>query len=124
LWWASPAGSEAGWGINLAHQDDIVFATWFTFDHDRTPAWFVVQANRTAPNVYSGTLFRAISGPPLYEPFPPLGSPGGALGAEVGVAAFDFSDGNGAAFTYTIGGVTQTKQITREMLAAGGTVCQ
>ncbi|HEX6793354.1 MAG TPA: glycosyl hydrolase family 28-related protein, partial [Casimicrobiaceae bacterium] len=32
LWWASPAGSESGWGINFAHQGDIIFATWFTYD--------------------------------------------------------------------------------------------
>src|SRR6185312_17220634 len=24
LWWASPAGSESGWGINFAHQGDII----------------------------------------------------------------------------------------------------
>ena len=23
LWWNSPAGSEAGWGISIAHQGDI-----------------------------------------------------------------------------------------------------
>ena len=27
LWWASPAGSESGWGISLAHQGDVIFAT-------------------------------------------------------------------------------------------------
>ncbi|MGC1818702.1 MAG: S8 family peptidase, partial [Casimicrobiaceae bacterium] len=32
LWWASPAGSESGWGINFAHQGDVIFATWFTYD--------------------------------------------------------------------------------------------
>ena len=30
LWWRSPAGSESGWGINFAHQGDVIFATWFT----------------------------------------------------------------------------------------------
>jgi hypothetical protein len=30
LWWKSPAGSESGWGINFAHQGDVIFATWFT----------------------------------------------------------------------------------------------
>jgi len=27
LWWNAPAGSESGWGINFAHQSDIIFAT-------------------------------------------------------------------------------------------------
>ena len=32
LWWNAPAGSESGWGINFAHQGDVIFATWFTHD--------------------------------------------------------------------------------------------
>src|SRR5262249_40359129 len=31
LWWSSPANSESGWGVNLAHQGDIIFASWFTY---------------------------------------------------------------------------------------------
>ena len=34
LMWKAPAGSEAGWGLNLAHQGDSMFATWFTYDAD------------------------------------------------------------------------------------------
>ena len=77
LWWAVPAGSEAGWGVNLTHQGDTIFASWFTFDHDRTPMWLVATAPRTAPGTYIGTLYR-LTGPPFNAvPFPPLGSPGG-----------------------------------------------
>src|SRR5262249_40371998 len=25
LWWAAPAGSQSGWGLNLAHQGDVIF---------------------------------------------------------------------------------------------------
>ncbi|HEX7273240.1 MAG TPA: hypothetical protein VF420_13935, partial [Casimicrobiaceae bacterium] len=32
LWWAAPAGSESGWGVNFAHQGDTIFASWFTYD--------------------------------------------------------------------------------------------
>ena len=32
LWYNAPAESESGWGINLAHQGDVIFATWFTYD--------------------------------------------------------------------------------------------
>ncbi len=32
LWWKSPPGSESGWGMNLAHQGDDIFTTWFTYD--------------------------------------------------------------------------------------------
>ncbi|MHB8494372.1 MAG: hypothetical protein ACYDDG_07340, partial [Casimicrobiaceae bacterium] len=39
LWWAAPAGSESGWGINFAHQGNIIFATWFTYDTTGKAWW-------------------------------------------------------------------------------------
>ena len=39
LWWAAPAESESGWGVNFTHQGDMIFATWFTYDVDGTPLW-------------------------------------------------------------------------------------
>ncbi|MDQ6922774.1 MAG: hypothetical protein M3Z74_01275, partial [Pseudomonadota bacterium] len=125
LWWASPGGSESGWGVNLTHQGDTIFATWFTYDHDRTPMWLVATAPKTAPGTYMGTLYR-LSGPPFNAaPFPPMGSPGGATGTPVGTATFTFSDGNTGAFAYTVNAETQTKNITRELFhPPAGTVCQ
>ncbi|HEX3632260.1 MAG TPA: S8 family peptidase [Casimicrobiaceae bacterium] len=124
LWWAAPAGSEAGWGINLTHESDTIFATWYTFDHDRTPMWLVSTLTKTAAASYSGDLIRLTSGPPFNEfPFPPIGSPGGANGSVVGTATLNFSDGNSGTFSYTVGAVAQSKSITREVFAAPGTVC-
>ncbi|MGH8851621.1 MAG: S8 family peptidase, partial [Casimicrobiaceae bacterium] len=124
LWWAAPAGSEAGWGINLTHEGDTIFATWYTYDHDRSPMWLVATAGRTGAASYAGDLIRLSAGPPFNAvPFPPLGSPGGATGSVVGNAAFSFADGNSGSFTYTVNGQTQTKNITREVFNAPGTVC-
>ena len=60
LWWASPAGSESGWGVNFTQQGDIIFATWFTYDVDGTPLWLSATAQKFAPGVYTGTLYRTI----------------------------------------------------------------
>jgi hypothetical protein len=58
-------------------------------------------------------------------PFPPIGSPGGAVGTSVGTATFAFPDGSAGTFTYTVNGETQTKSITRELFhPPAGTVCQ
>jgi serine protease len=120
LWWKKPAASESGWGINLTHQGDTIFATWFTYDHDHTPMWLVVTATKTGPGIYSGDLFRT-TGPPFSAvPFNPMA----VVGTKVGTASFTFSDGNNAAFAYTVNGVSQTKPITREVFRAPGTVCQ
>src|SRR5438552_14874767 len=90
LWWNSPAGSESGWGINLTHQGDRIFATWFTYDRDRSPMWLFATADKTAMGMYSGTLYRA-HGPPFNAvPFDPTK----VISTAVGSAMFAFRDGN------------------------------
>src|SRR6266567_1596761 len=123
LWWAAPAGSESGWGVNFSHQGDTTFATWFTFDHDHTPMWLIVTAQKSAPGIYTGDLFRTTGGPPFNAvPFPAIGSPGGATFRKVGTATITFSDGNNAQFAYTVDGIAQTKAITRQVFRTPGTV--
>jgi len=123
LWWNDPPGSEAGWGINLTHQGNVIFATWFTYNGDSTPLWFSVTANQTGPGVYSGTLY-GTTGPPFNSvPFSPA-----AVSANVaGTATFRFSSGNSATFTNTVnattGPITQTKNITRQVFRSPGTLC-
>ncbi len=120
LWWAAPAGSESGWGVNLTHQGDTIFATWFTYDLDRTPLWLSVTAPKTAPGTYGGTLYRT-KGPAFNAvPF----KPENVVATSEGTATFTFTDGNTGTFNYTVNGVTQTKAITRQVFVAPGTVCQ
>ena len=119
LWWASPAGSESGWGINLTHQGDTLFASWFTYDTDGTPMWLVVTAPKSSQGVYSGTLFRT-TGPPFNAvPF----DPAKVISTVVGTAIFSVVDGNNLGFEYTVNGIKQTKAITRQVFAGPGTVC-
>jgi len=54
LWYAAPAESEAGWGVNFTHQGDKIFATWFTYNLDGTPLWLSAEAVKTPTGVYSG----------------------------------------------------------------------
>jgi len=120
LWWAAPAGAESGWGINLNHESDTIFATWFTYDLDGSSMWLVVTAGKTAPGVYSGTLYRT-SGPAFNSvPF----NPANVVSTAVGSATFTFRDGNTASFAYTVNGISQNKNITREVFSGNGTVCQ
>jgi len=120
LWWAAPAGLESGWGVNLTHQGDTIFATWFTYDNDAAPLWLSVIAQRTGPGTYSGTLNRT-TGPSFNAlPFNPVG----VTVTPVGTATFSFANGNAAQFAYTVNGVSQSKQITRQVFRTPGTVCQ
>ncbi|MFZ3322624.1 MAG: S53 family peptidase [Usitatibacter sp.] len=120
LWWASPAASESGWGINLTHEGTTIFGSWFTYDSTGKPMWLVVTAPQSAPNTYSGTLYRT-TGPAFNSvPF----NPANVAATSVGSATFTFANGNSAQFAYTVGSVSQTKTITREVFATTGTVCQ
>ncbi len=47
LFWNAPADSESGWGINFAHQGDVIFATWFTYDLTGKAWWLSMTADKT-----------------------------------------------------------------------------
>ena len=125
LWWADPRGSESGWGINFTHQRDTLFATWFTYDADGKPLWFIVLADKTAPGVYKGPV-STVAGPSFDAvPFDPVM----VTETIVGDATLTFIDGNHASFTYTVtvGGkqTLQSKLITRQLFSPpAGTLCQ
>jgi len=107
-WWNAPAGSESGWGINFAHQGDVIFATWFTYDAAGRAWWLSMTANRTGDSVFSGTLYET-HGPALNAtPF----NPNAVSYAAVGGGTLTFSDANNATFAYTVNGITHTKAIT------------
>lgn len=95
LWWASPAMSESGWGINLAHQGDVIFATWFTYDSTGMAWWLSVSANKVAPGTYTGTLYRT-SGAPFYAFAPPTSY------TAVGTATLTFSSATRGMFSYQV----------------------
>ncbi len=107
LWWNSPGGSESGWGINLAHQGDVIFATWFTYDATGKAWWLTMTADKIAENIYRGTLYQATGPPFSADPF----EPNQVARAPVGSGTLTFSSGNSGTFTYTVKGVTQTKAI-------------
>jgi len=119
IWWASPPGSESGWGINIVHQDDTIFATWFTYDSDGAPLWLAVSAPLVSHGVYAGALYQTTG--PAYNTVP--FNPAMVMRYPVGSATFTFSDGNDATFAYTLEGTSQAKQITRQVFRAPGTVC-
>jgi len=110
LWYKAPAESESGWGVGIAHQGDILFVTWFTYDLDGTQMWLVgPDVRRTTGNTYTGTLYRT-TGPAFSA------VPFGAIAANaVGSATFVFADAGSGTFSYTVNNVTQSKAITRQV---------
>jgi photosystem II stability/assembly factor-like uncharacterized protein len=125
LWWNSPASSESGWGINLAHQNDTIFMTWFTYDLAGKPWWLAVTAEKTAEHTYSGNLF-VTTGPPFNAvPF----DPAQVTETTVGTATFTFTDLDNGTFDYTVNvpgskvTAVQSKSITRQLFAEPVPTC-
>jgi len=120
LWWASPPGSENGWGVNIAHQGDILFATWFTYAASGRGQWLVMPNGvRTAAGTYAGALYRTTG--PAFNVTPWAGN---VTATEVGTGTFTFSGPDAGTFAYTVEGVSQSKAITRQVYGTPVTVCR
>jgi hypothetical protein len=121
LWVANPQGSETGWGLHLVHQDNVLFATWFTYRADGKGQWLVMsRLEETAPGVYAGTLQRT-TGPSFSAvPF----DPARVKRSTVGSATITFSDPENLTFNYTLDGITQGKPIVRYRYTSPISVCQ
>ncbi len=125
LWWRSPANSESGWGVNITHQGDILFATWFTYEAGSGTTnkglWLVMSNGvKTATGVYSGDLQRTTG--PAFSAAPFNGN--NVVRTTIGAATFTFTDANTGVFSYTVNGVTQTKPITRLSYSSPATICR
>ena len=119
LWWRT-SGSESGWGMNLTHQGDTIFLTWFTYDTDGQGLWLVATATMVAPGLYSGTLYRT-TGPAFNAQ---SWDPAGVSVTTVGQVTLAFGDSDNGVFTYSVNGVTQSKPVSREVFATPKSVCR
>jgi hypothetical protein len=116
LWWRSPAGSENGWGVNITHQGEILFATWFTYDTDGSGMWLVVpSAVKAQGNTFQGAIYRTTG--PSFDTFDASNSASVGL-TQVGAATFTFTEDSKGTFSYNVNGVTQTKDIVKQIYAA------
>ena len=119
LWW-NPA--ESGWGINVNHQGDIVFATLFTYAANGTPMWLVMSngARQGSSDAFAGDLYRT-TGPVFNaEPFTPL-NPANVV--RVGSMTVSFSGDNAATLAYDVDGVHVSKSIQKQVYGSAAAVC-
>jgi hypothetical protein len=128
LWWRAD-GTESGWGVNIVHQGDILFATWFTYEAGGTassPAkgmWLVMSSlNKTGTGVYSGGIQRTTGPNPFSNSV--AFDPNLVTRTDVGNATFTFSDANNGTFNYTVNGTLQSKPIQRLSFSSPVTLCK
>lgn len=119
LWWASPGGSEPGWGISISHQGDTLYATWFTYDADGSALWLVMpntlrRGYDWMNDTYSGPIYRSTG--PAFDANP--WDPAAVHQAEVGTAVFQFRGSHAGTFTYIVNGASRSKDIERQVFSA------
>lgn len=109
LWWIP---SESGWGVNLAHQREVVFTTLFVYGQDGKPRWYVASLfsrGTASPFIFDGDLYEA-TGPYFGNPF----NPANVARRKVGTATLDAPTTNEATLGYTVDGTTVRKAIQRQ----------
>lgn len=108
LWWAGEG--ESGWGITLTQQSSTIFATWFTYDAQRNPIWYVAPSCVVVEATCTSDLFRVNGGSPLTVPW----TGQNRVPTLVGNIRLAFMGPGEANFNYTIGGVPSSRVLSRQ----------
>jgi hypothetical protein len=109
LWWAGAA--ESGWGINLNHQSDTIFATLFTYSADHSGLWLVATLVKQADGSYTGALFQTVG--PAFNASPWTTT----TATQVGTMTVSFAGTNQGTLVYTVNGTGVTKSIQRQVFS-------
>jgi hypothetical protein len=107
LWAAS---GEDGWGLSVAHQGEVLFPAWYTYDSSGRPAWYLVAgAARQSDGSYLGDLYRFTG-----TAFAQInGSVANQPGSVIGTARFTPLDSGQMRFQYEVGGSAQSRTLSR-----------
>ena len=93
-------------------------AAEYTYDASGKGMWLVTTNPKTAPNTYSGDLFRTTGS--VFSAY----DASKFVANKVGTSTFTFSDAGNGVFSYTVNGVTQSKPIMREVFSNPTSVCK
>jgi hypothetical protein len=107
--------------VNITHQGDILFATWFTYGAGGKGQWLSMSNGvRTGDGTYSGALHRT-TGPAFHTA---AWNPGQVTRTAVGTATFTFVDSENGTFAYVLDGVSRSQPITRMVYSSPASVCR
>ena len=118
-WWGGP--NAAGWGVQISHQGNQVFAGWFSYNQQGTATWLTAQGSQDANNArrFTGSLYQVNPGIPFSIINGPIAQ---SSIASVGTFEFNFVDGERGTFTYSLpafGIVARSLAIERFAIAGG-----
>jgi hypothetical protein len=107
--WGGGTGQN-GWGVVLAQEQAVVVGSWYTYNKQGQAMWYLINGGSwTNATTFSAQLTSATGSPLIGATY----NPGLYAGSPAGSIVFTFSGANDAAMSYTVDGVTQTKNISR-----------
>ncbi len=105
LWW-NPA--ESGWGLSITQHDAQIFAAWFMYESGGNSRWVVIPGGTwTSATTFTGDVYYT-TGPASGEPWSPVSA------QRAGTATLTFSSANSGVLSYTVNGLSGSKQIQRQ----------
>jgi len=113
-WYASPADSEAGWGVNVAQQGSVLFLTMFVYGPNSQPTWLVgsniaYSGSSGAAMTFTGPLYATV-GSSYAAPW----NPAAMSYRQVGSVSFTLNSPTTATLTYTADGTQVRKNLVRQ----------
>jgi hypothetical protein len=109
-WWWND--QQAGQGINIGQQNDILFVSWFTYDETGAGMWLTMTAALVG-NVATGNWIRT-TGPKLGTTFDPTA----VTLTTVGTGTLTFTSLHAASLAWTVNAKSGTLPLTRTTWAA------
>ncbi|HXD23318.1 MAG TPA: hypothetical protein VN613_08160 [Gemmatimonadaceae bacterium] len=106
--------SESGWGVNFIQQEDTLFGTFFVYGPDNKPTWYVAPGmipTSSGSLTFAGDLYTTTTG----SWFGATWNPSLLGNRKVGTATFTLQTVTTGTLTYSIDGVSVTKQVVRQL---------
>lgn len=106
--------SEPGWGSTITQQYDKIFAAIYTYESNGSPVWYTASDCPVTGGGCTGALYKVTGGAPLSSHWAAANL---AL-TPVGNVTFSFSDANTGSMSYTVNGVSGSKNIAKYVFAS------
>ncbi|MEO7741568.1 MAG: hypothetical protein ABIR98_01350 [Usitatibacter sp.] len=112
LWWGGVA--QNGWGVSIVQHRDMLFTVIYAYDASGRPTWYVMPGGSWSADRsrFSGEIYS-----PRGAPFTAYDPSRLVIGDSVGRVSLNFVAGNAAELSYTIGGASGTRMMSRQEIA-------
>ncbi len=99
---------EGGWGVSIAHQGDLLFPVWYTYDQQGRPVWITSTPARQSDGSYLGDAYRFDG-----TPFNLIDGPAYQPGQNLGTVRYTRIDEDTLRYDSVVEGHSQTKILRR-----------